>query len=477
MKNNVLLILLAACITITLLANCGSSGGAVSSSAPIESAPSSNNASNESATEITDTDAERKVISMWFWGTAPFQRDAMEEHLVNAFNNSQDRYTLEVEYRSSVDDNISVALSANKGPDIVYGSGPAFVSGYAGAGKFVNLDKYAEQYGWRDRLLDPFYEACTIDGSLFSIPGALTTTGVYYNQKVLDDNGWPVPATIEEMEAIMDEAIEKGMYASVTGAKGWRPTNECFINITVNHLAGPEILYKSLTGEIDWTSDEMKASLEKCNEWYQKGYFAGNDYFNFDYNDAAQMMADGKSPFWFGPLNIFQFIQKVATPEQAENIKFMAFPNFNKDLPDPTYDIGCICSFSVNAASENPDGAAEVLNLMLTPEFSANMSLEWPGYWGMPIKNLKDVDVSGSVGMSESYLATCFSIIETVEKGNFGYAAATFYPPSTFQRFVDIDTVWEGVATIDELVEEIDQAYKDDAAQNLVPPIPMPALP
>ena len=36
--------------------------------------------------------------------------------------------------------------------------------------------------------------------------------GVFYNKKVISDNGWEVPKTIEEMETIMKAAQEKGLY-------------------------------------------------------------------------------------------------------------------------------------------------------------------------------------------------------------------------------------------------------------------------
>ena len=50
-------------------------------------------------------------------------------------------------------------------------------------------------------------------------------------KKVLADNGWEVPKTIEDMEKIMDDALTKGLYASVTGNKGWKPVNENYSSV------------------------------------------------------------------------------------------------------------------------------------------------------------------------------------------------------------------------------------------------------
>jgi len=67
---------------------------------------------------------ERARISLWFWGAAPQHQVTMNEVLAGAYNASQDRYELVIEFRNTVDQDIAVALAAGEGPDIVYGSGP-----------------------------------------------------------------------------------------------------------------------------------------------------------------------------------------------------------------------------------------------------------------------------------------------------------------------------------------------------------------
>ena len=50
---------------------------------------------------------------------------------------------------------VQVALSANKGPDVVYSSGPSYAAAYASEGKLVNMNPYAKKYGWESKLLAP----------------------------------------------------------------------------------------------------------------------------------------------------------------------------------------------------------------------------------------------------------------------------------------------------------------------------------
>jgi raffinose/stachyose/melibiose transport system substrate-binding protein len=200
---------------------------------------------------------------MWFWGAPPEHQETMREVLVGRYNASQDEYELVVEFRPTVDDDIAVALAASEGPDIVYGSGPAFVAPYAVNGQLASMEPYAEQYGWRDRLLAPMYESGTVDGELFALPNSLNTLGIFYNRVTLEEHDWDPPSTIAELEAIMDEAMELGMYASVTGNSGWRPVNENYASLFLTHLAGPATVYDALTGEIPWTSEPIATAVAR----------------------------------------------------------------------------------------------------------------------------------------------------------------------------------------------------------------------
>lgn len=425
--------------------------------------------------ETSNDNAERKDITMWFWGTNDYQREAMTEHLVDGFNNSQDEYNLVVEYRSSVDNDIAVALSGDEGPDIVYGSGPAFVAGYAAEGLFVNLDSYAEKYGWKDRLVSAFYDMGTVDGSLYSIPGGLSSYGVFYNKAVLEENGWSVPNTYEELISTMDSAIESGLYGGLIGAKDWRYTNSWIVGILLTSVAGPEAVYKCLLGEQKWNSPEIAAAVEEMNTWYQNGYMGGEDYWNLDANEVFVQLMEGETPFVFAPLNGFQWAKGVAPSEEAlDNLGFVPVPS--KDGSEAAVTIGSVCTFSINAQCENPDGAAMVLDYMLTNEFVAEMSEDWPGYWGIPLSDFVNVDVDNYEGVSKQYVEACVSVIDALNSGRFGFAANSSFPTTTYEACVDIDTVWYGEKTVEEYLDALDAAFAQDASSGSILTLPKPSF-
>ncbi|MCU6732337.1 ABC transporter substrate-binding protein [Diplocloster agilis] len=169
------------------------------------------------------------------------------------------------------------------------------------------LENYSSEYGWKDSLLSPLYEACTVDGKLYSIPVSLNTVGLFYNKKVMEENGWELPKSVDDLTAIMDEAMSKGLYATLAGNKGWRPNNENYTTLMLNYFAGPDVLYDCLSGTKDWTCDEMKEAVDLSAQWYQKGYLAGDDYVNLSSSEAMALLASGKSPFAISPSLFFQF--------------------------------------------------------------------------------------------------------------------------------------------------------------------------
>ena len=66
----------------------------------------------------------------------------------------------------------------------------------------------------------------------------------------------------------------------------------------------------------------------------------------------------------------------------------------------------------INAKSENPDGAAAVLDFMFTSDFVSKMSAEWPGYWGLPVTDFSTVDASMAPTANEAAMPKVCTKVE-----------------------------------------------------------------
>ncbi|WP_313583291.1 ABC transporter substrate-binding protein [Lacrimispora sp.] len=474
MKKRILAAILSTAMIATMVSGCS-----ISTKSTTEQGDTAENDGNgETPAKAESGDLKnREVISLWFWGAEPYAQEAMQKILADKYNASQDKYILALEFRPSVDTDMSTALAANQGPDIVYGSGPSFVMPLVEAGKLEPLDPYAEQYGWKDRLLQPFYDSGTVGGKLYSLTSGVSTVGVFYNKKVLADHGWEVPKSIQDMEKVMDQALEKGMYASVTGNKGWKPVNENYASLFLTHIAGPETVYKCLMGEEKWNNQEMQAAINKSKEWWDKGYLAGKDYVNLNFSESLQILADEKSPFFIGPSIAFQWAASFFTGDKAENIAFMPFPA-TEEVPNETYTLGASCTLSINAnvSKEHKDEAAKIIDMMMQPEFMKEMTAAWPGYWGTPLKDLSAVDTTGMGYLSKSFVDVVKNVSDAVNKGNFGYYDNVFFPAATQQNMVNIEDVWYNTISTSDYLDKVDKDFSSELAKGLVPPIPAPAI-
>jgi raffinose/stachyose/melibiose transport system substrate-binding protein len=203
----------------------------------------------------------RKNVTMWFWGATPDYRRALEDALVKPFNASQDKYTLVIEYRRSVDNDVRVASIGGGGPDLIYTSGPSDVLTLAHAGNLAPLDDYATTMGWNDRLQEPLMASCRVGGHLYCLPLSREVDGLFYNKAVLKQHGWTVPTTLAQAETIMVQAQAAGLYASVTGNRLWQPVNENYSTIFLNQFVGPYDMACLVAGKSLWTSPRVIQSM------------------------------------------------------------------------------------------------------------------------------------------------------------------------------------------------------------------------
>ena len=274
----------------------------------------------------------------------------------------------------------------------------------------------------------------------------------------------------------MDDALDQGLYASVTGNKGWRPVNENYTQMFLTHWAGPQATYDAITGAIPWTDDAIADAMRKSAEWFQADYLAGEDYFNLNFLDAVSLLESNDAPFFFGPSLVFQFATSFYSEEDGnlDNLGFFPLPS-RAGLPSPIFLLGTTASLSINGYSspEVQDAVGEIIDRMMTQEFLVGMTEGWPGYWGVPISQL-DIDLDDFSGLSHGFLSAIQDAIAAVNAGNFGYSPSTFFPPATQTAFFDIDSVWLGKLTVEEFLANVQMAYEEDKAAGLVAPVPPP---
>lgn len=146
-------------------------------------------------TEKAETAPEKTVVTLWHYWDIPACQQALSE-LAEAFNDSQDRVAVEIDYVPDEDFKKQLALSMADGsmPDIAVVDSSDFRF-------FYNMKHFADLTGELEELSAYLPQAtapCEIDGKFYGLPFGLNCPALIYNKQMLREAGCSVPGTWEE---------------------------------------------------------------------------------------------------------------------------------------------------------------------------------------------------------------------------------------------------------------------------------------
>mgnify|MGYP002295201410 CR=1 FL=1 len=140
---------------------------------------------------------EKETIELWHYWDIPDNQRHLEE-LVEQFNKMQEDIEIEVSYIPDEDfkKQLALAMSEEKMPDIAVVDSSDFQFLHH-MKAFADLtDAIPELKEYNEKALEP----CTIDGRIYGQPFGVNCTGMFYNKKLLEENGCEVPESWEEFQ-------------------------------------------------------------------------------------------------------------------------------------------------------------------------------------------------------------------------------------------------------------------------------------
>ena len=140
---------------------------------------------------------KKKVLELWHYWDIPDNQKHLEE-LVRKFNQSQNEIEIEVSYIPDEDfkKQLALAMSEEKMTDIamVDSSDFQFLHNMKAFAELTNEIPELKEYN--AKALEP----CTIDGKIYGQPFGVNCTGMFYNKKILEEQGCTVPQNWEEFQ-------------------------------------------------------------------------------------------------------------------------------------------------------------------------------------------------------------------------------------------------------------------------------------
>lgn len=411
--------------------------------------------------------APRKVV-WWYEGASAAQQAALDRAIVKPFNASQPEYELVVEFRgSALADQLLVALSAGGGPDIILTNGPSWTQRFVVGKRLRPLDDFAKQYGWDQRIVPFMVNMMTYDGKMYALPKTSETQVLYFNKTLFDANGWTAPKTKAEFETLADVMVKAGIAPIAAGNAGQRYTNRHYVGVAFSCQAGPENVFRALSGELPWGGKVFVESIQTLKDWWDKGYFGGQRYFAMNAEQAFSVMALGKAGMAMQGSWAFQWVDG-SFKKTKQDLDWAPLPQLSPSAPYPVFPLAIGSDLAINATSAVPEGAAKVLDALLDPKFILAMARDWGGEWDVPLVSPppppEDADRFTALAVK---LGNATS--NALKTGSYGYAPWTFWPSRTDDFMKGgIEEVWLGQLTPQQFCDKVDEIFRQDLKDGLV---------
>ena len=407
-------------------------------------------------------------------GSGP--QDYFKKNIEKPFEKANQGTDLKVTFQppDEMDRLVRTALQGGEGPDIIMTPGPAYAQEYIDANLFGELDEYAKQYKWDDKLLGWALDLGRYEGKLYSIPYQLQTMLLYYNKTLFEAKGIQPPQSRDELESMAEELQGQGITPFAAGIGDDPAAIEWFPTVFWNHYSGPDALYQALTGEIPFSEPIFVEAIELFNTYVQKGWFGGSreKFFSNGFEALHADLGDGKAAMniegsWF-----------LATIEDyfkdsGDDWDWAPLPPLRDGIPAELYELGLGSTLSVNARAGDADGAAAFLDYFVADkERAAEWMAAVPAAFNAPLP-FSTSDFPSS--MDERVARQLASLSEATGKGDFGYTAWTFWP-SKSDVYIQEESqkVLTGDITAAEFCKGLDETFTQDRKEGAVPKIIKP---
>lgn len=413
------------------------------------------------------------AVQLWSAFNNKEGQNWITKNQIDAFNakHPDAQIKLSVKQIDTIDRLVQTALAAGSAPDVLGTAGPAQVYAYKKAGYLQPLDRYAEQFGWKDSVLPWALQTGVIDEKLYSIPTSYESMLAFTNPATFDEYGWTYPKNRDDFEAICEEAKGRGLMPVAAGNSDFQAASEWHMTIAFNHYSGPEAIRQALSGEIPFTDPVFVDAVSLYNDWFQKGWFGGSvdSYFTNGFTSLYQKLASGKAVFDFVGSWGFSEIAPFFGSAAGNDAKYDWGPLFplRDGVPQEVWELAVGGTLSVNAGSKVKGKAAEYLDFLLSDPKRQGRAVAEAGLEPAPIQ----VAASDFPASTDPRLARFYETISAAK--TVGYTTWTFWPQKS-DTFIaqSFDKVITKDLTPKEYCTQLDEIFQKERKAGAVPPLP-----
>ena len=421
-------------------------------SEPVESSEPAE--TSEAATPGVPTELTTEPVSLEFYIEPSFPViEALGAEFIRQYPN------VSIEYRKDAFANLLANL-----PRVLAGDDPpdlarvTNVNEYVPNGLLLNLDPYAEAYGWDEwpqsiqsqaRVNEDGYRG---SGSLYGLGLGYEITGVFYNKTLAQQIGMTEPpSTLGELDELLAAAKAAGIQP-IIGQNAPIAGTLLPYQMVMNQYVGKDDISAWIFHSPGATlnSHEALAATEHFNQWIEAGYFQP-DVNAIEYATHLSQFIDGEGLFLF----IGNWEAARLGDQMGDNVGFFLFPPL--EAGDPHVAMSVATLFAASAASENADAVAFFLNWVHTDPAARRIVVEVAGTVpggpaDLPIP-VEEGTLAAETMAAATVLGTDDGAVDFIANSILAVALETASP--------ELQNMFAGRQTPQGLIDEIQAAYED----------------
>lgn len=275
------------------------------------------------------------------------------------------------ENANDINSTLRLRLADQATPDVVPANqGWSGVGDLSSSGLLLNLDPYAQAYGWDKQLPKTIAQQSMAStdgknigqGSLYGMPinqGSFIT--VFYNRAGLDKLGLKVPTSLSGFEKSLSAAKAGGIIPMQLGSQDASATPTLLALQDAYGDVGKILDFVYATKTVKLSDTGMTEAANTYQKWEKSGYFP-TGFAGVSSGDASQKFVDGSGLFYFYYSGFLPFA------DQAQADRFGTFLLPKADGSPLTATGSSTQNFSVAANSHAPDASALFLDYVASKE-------------------------------------------------------------------------------------------------------------
>lgn len=251
----------------------------------------------------TGGESDDQTLKVWWWENDDSALSTAWNTAIEIFEEEHPGVTVEFELKTyeQMQQSGQLILDSNEAPDVLeYLKGNATAGVVSNAGLLTDLTDVAEERGWdlENTAQDVgLYENGLMgSGNRYGVTNYGEYVSVWYNADAFAQYGLEAPATLEELETVMQTFVDNGITPLALGSADY-PGPHLLYALALAEMNDESLAaYQQFTGDVDWQAWEDAAT--RMADWVAKGYIAA-DSTGIPAQDAGNAFVAGQYPLFY----------------------------------------------------------------------------------------------------------------------------------------------------------------------------------